>query len=87
MEAITHAQVQEVVQRLPATKLTFAYSLLIDLADREMASQSAQTDFLCLPLSERRRLLTLQAQQMKAHYEQTALERQAWQAGDFVDEY
>ena len=87
MEAITHAQVQEVVQRLPVTKLTFAYSLLIDLADRETASPSAQTEFLRLPLSERRRLLTLQAQQMKAHYEQTARERQAWQGGDFVDEY
>ena len=87
MEVITHAQVQEVVQRLPVTKLPFAYTLLVDLANREISSPLVQTDFLRLPLSERRSLLTLQAQQMKSHYEQTLFERQAWQAGDFVDEY
>ncbi len=87
MEVITHAQVQEVVRRLPATKLPFVYNLLIDLADREMDSPSPQVDFMRLPLSERRRILALQAGQIQAHYEQTALERQTWQAGDFVDEY
>jgi hypothetical protein len=36
-----------------------------------------------LPIVERRRLIAEQAKQMAAHYEQTASERQAWQAGDF----
>ncbi len=46
---------------------------------------SFQQGFMLLPLTERRRLMADQAKQMMAHYEQTASERQAWQAGDFID--
>ena len=42
-------------------------------------------DFVQLPLGERRRLLAQQAQQLMTHYEQTASERDEWQAGDFVE--
>ena len=42
-------------------------------------------DFMSLPLDERRRVLAQQAEQMVAHYEESAVEREAWQAGDFVE--
>lgn len=87
MEIITPSQIQELVMRLPATKLPFVYSFLTNLADKETEGQSPQRDFLLLPLSERRRLMAQQAEQMVSHYEQTADERQDWQAGDFEDEY
>ena len=37
-----------------------------------------------LPITECRRLMAEQAQRMLAHYKETAAERQAWQAGDFI---
>ena len=37
-------------------------------------------------MAERNRILAQQAEQMLAHYEQTAKERQEWQAGDFINE-
>ncbi len=87
MEAITYSQVQELVQKLPATKLLLAYNFLIDLADKETDWQSPQLNFMLLPLNERRRIMAQQAKQMVAHYEQTSEERQTWQAGEFLDEY
>ncbi len=87
METVTHSQVQELVSRLPATKLPFAFGLLSDLADKETDVQSPQLDFMLLPLSERRRIMAKQAEELIEHYKQTADERQPWQAGDFVDEY
>lgn len=87
METITHAQVQEWVMRLPVTKLRLAYRFLLGLVDGEAETLSPQLSFLRLPLDERRRIMAEQARQMVAHYEQTAVERQDWQAGDFVDEY
>jgi hypothetical protein len=87
METITPSQIQELVMRLPAAKLPFAFSFLANLADKETELPSPQLDFLLLPLSERRRLMAEQAKRMVSHYEQTAGERQAWQAGDFADEY
>ncbi|HEX9973141.1 MAG TPA: hypothetical protein VGD14_13805 [bacterium] len=87
MEAVTYSQVQELVKKLPPTKLPLAYNLLVDLADKETDLQSPQLNFMHLPLNERRRILAKQAKQMIAHYEQTTNERQIWQAGDFVDEY
>lgn len=44
---------------------------------------SLQQRFMMLPLIGRRRRMAEQAAQMAAHYEQTAAERQDWQAGDF----
>lgn len=87
METITSTQIQELVMRLPAAKWPFVYSFLANLANKETEAQSPQLDFLLLPLNERRRLMAQQAQRMVSHYEQTAGERQAWQAGDFADEY
>ena len=42
-----------------------------------------------MPLSptERHHALAQQAEQMVGYYEQTAAEREEWQAGDFVDEH
>ena len=43
--------------------------------------------FLKLPLAERRRILSQQAEAAAQHYEseQSALEREAWQGGDVVE--
>jgi hypothetical protein len=86
METITYSQVQELVRKLPATKLPLAYNLLLDLADQEVDTLSSHLDFMRLPLDERRRIMAQQAEQMVAHYEQTTVERQGWQAGDFLGE-
>ena len=85
METVTYSQVQELVMRLPVKKLFVAYRLLVDLSAGDKDSPSFQQEFMLLPLAERRRLMAEQAKQMAAHHEQTASERQAWQAGDFVD--
>jgi hypothetical protein len=85
MQTITHSQVQELVMQLPIKKLPTAYRLLVDLSASDTDSPSPQEEFMLLPLAERRRLMAEQAKQMAAHYEQTASERQAWQAGDFAD--
>ena len=87
METITYSQVQRLVRKLPETKLPVAYRLLLELVDKEADTLSPQIDFMRLPLSDRRRIMAQQAKQMKAHYEQTANQRQEWQAGDFIDEY
>ena len=42
-------------------------------------------EFILRPLAERQRLLAQQAEQMVAHYAQTATEREEWQGGDFID--
>ncbi|MCH8295793.1 hypothetical protein IH992_32340 [Candidatus Poribacteria bacterium] len=72
METITYTQVQQLIKKLPETKLPLAYRLLLELADKEVDTLSPQADFMCLSLDERRRILAQQAEQMKAHYEQTA---------------
>jgi len=61
--------------------------LLLELADKETGALSPQIDFIRLPLDKRRQIMAEQAEQVAAHYEQTAVERQEWQAGDFIDEY
>jgi len=81
----TYSQVQQLVTRSPLEKLPIAYHLLIDLSASDDESLSLQESFLLLPLAERRRLMAEQAEQMVEHYERTASERQAWQAGDFVE--
>ncbi len=86
MATITHSQVQELVKKLPETKLPLAYHLLQELADKDVETLS-QADFMRLSIDKRRRILAQQAEQMKVHYEQTADERTEWQAGDFIDEY
>ena len=86
METITYTQVQQLVEKLPETKLALAYDLLLELVEKEIVPQSPQAEFMNLSVEERRVLLSQQAEQMKAHYEQTADERTEWQAGDFIDE-
>ena len=85
MQTVTHAQVQELIKRLPVQRLPIAYRLLVDLSASGTESPSPQQEFMLLPLDERRRRLAEQAKQMAAHYEQMAMERQDWQAGDFLD--
>jgi hypothetical protein len=86
MGSVSVAEVQELVSQLPEEKLPHAYRLLRDLAAQQDNS-SFQVDFMRLPVSERRRLLTQQAAEMVGHYEQTAADRQDWQSGDLQDEY
>ena len=86
MEAVTYSQVQELVKKLPATKLPVAYNMLIDLAGTKPDIQSSQSHFMSLPIIERRQILAKQAKEMIEHYQQTTNERQVWQAGDFADE-
>jgi hypothetical protein len=85
MDTITYAQVQELVKRLPTKKLSLAYRLLISLAENEEEGLSPQLDLMLLPTAERQRLMKQQAEQMVSHYQQTAAEREAWQAGDFYE--
>ena len=84
METIAYAQIQELVMRLPAGKLPLAYSLLIELAEKESDELSPQVQFMLLPLAERQRIMARQAKKMVTHYEESAVERQVWQAGDFL---
>ena len=41
-------------------------------------------EFLALPLAERRRKMAEHAQELIVHYNEETLERQDWQAGDFM---
>ena len=92
MGTVTHAQVQELVNNLPETKLSLAFHLLQDLAEKD-AEIVSQKD-LARPArmthgdsshDSRRRILAQQAELLKEHYEQTVDERSEWQAGDFSD--
>lgn len=87
METITYSQVQDLISRLPITKLPLVYNWLMDLTAKETNQSSPQIDFMRLPLSERRRIMMEQAGQLVTHYAQTASERESWQSGDFTDEY
>ncbi|MDI6736512.1 MAG: hypothetical protein QME42_10060 [bacterium] len=86
MDTITYSKVQKLVKQLPTTSLQCAYIFLLELVDKE-TDVSSQIDFMHLPLDERRRLMTQQAEKMVVHYEQTANECQEWQAGDFIYEH
>jgi len=79
MGTITYTQVQELVKQLPPTKLPQAYDMLAELAEKEADTLSPQLAFMELPLSERRQIMAQQAEQIAAHYEQTADEREEWQ--------
>ncbi|MEK6621964.1 MAG: hypothetical protein AABZ13_05735 [Planctomycetota bacterium] len=69
METITYIQVQRLIKKLPETKLSLAYRLLLELVGKEVDMLSPQADFMRLSLDERRRILAQQAEQMKIHYE------------------
>jgi hypothetical protein len=86
MAAVSIAEVQELVRRLPENKLPHAYRLLRDLAQQQ-GDTSVQVEFMRLPVGERRGLLRQEAVEIVSYYEQTAGERQEWQSGDLRDEY
>ena len=86
MKTITYTQVQQLIEKLPETKLALAYHLLLELVVKEVEPQSPQAEFMKLPVEEQQILLSQQAEQIKTHYEQTADERTEWQTGDFIDE-
>ena len=85
MQTITYSHIKELVSKLPVTKLTVAYDLLLDLVADEPNAAVPQLDFMLLPLKERRHLLAQQAEQMVTYYEQTEAERQDWQRGDVIE--
>lgn len=85
METMVYSQVQKLIEQLSARKLPIAYHMLEVLKRRDSDDSSFQQNFMRLPVAERRRLMEKQAEQMMAHYEQTASERGTWQAGDFVE--
>ena len=85
MQAITYRQVQELVAHLPLTKLPIAYAFLRDLVSEKPKPFLSQIEYLSLPLDERQSLLSQQADELVAYYEQTAEEREVWQGGDFSD--
>jgi hypothetical protein len=87
MKSVTYTQVQELIARLPVKKLPVAYAFLSNLTNEETSTPSLQAEFLSLSLTERRRLLAGQADELLAqsHYEETAAEREEWQGGDFSD--
>ena len=88
MPTIAYSQVQELVMRLPVKKLPLAYDLLASLVEEKEAEPlSPQVQFMLLPLAEQRHLMAQQAEKMVTYYEQSAVERQAWQTGNFSDEY
>ena len=87
MKTITPTEVQEMIIRLPETKLRLVYDFVRKLTQEDADIRSPQVDFLRLPLEERRRLMAKQAEQMVEHYRQTAEQRLDWQAGDFIDDY
>jgi hypothetical protein len=86
MHSITYSQIQELIIRLPAAKLSKAYDLLLDLVKDEPITASSQLEFMSLPLIERRRLMAEEAERMVEYYSQTKTEREEWQSGEF-DEY
>jgi hypothetical protein len=87
MNAINYSQIHELVMKIPAGKLSIAYNLLMDLIKKEEDSILPQSNFMNLPLNERRRIMAQQAHEMIAHYERETGKRQDWQAGEFTDEY
>jgi acyl-CoA reductase-like NAD-dependent aldehyde dehydrogenase len=85
METITYSHVQDLLQQLPAERLPAAYQVLRELAERGDTLQS-QLAFRQLPLAERRKILKRQAEELKAHYEESREQRSDWQAGEFLNE-
>ena len=84
---VTYSQVQELIRKLPEAKLPVAYSLLLELTDKESDALPPQLAFMRLSLAKRQKIMAQQAKQMIPHYEQIINELQQWQVGDFIDEY
>lgn len=87
MENITYLELQNLIKKIPKTKLSIAYNLLKELTVKETSLKSPQIDYMSYSKNERCQLLEQQAEQMKAHYEQNISNRDEWQVGDFIDKY
>ena len=87
MESVTYPQLQDLISRLPETKLMLAYSILQYLIENNEYDSSPQLRYLSLPLDEKRTLLKRQAEAMVTHYNSTEFERLDWQSGEFLDAY
>lgn len=85
MNTVTYSHLQDLIPKIPIHKLSLAYTLLLELIEKE-SSALPNDDFFCLPLSERRQIMAQQAEKMALYYEETQQERQEWQAGDFIGE-
>jgi len=57
------------------------------VSSEETTTLEQRRAFLKLPLAERRRILSQQAENAASHYEsgQSVREREAWQGGDIVE--
>jgi hypothetical protein len=84
MSSIIYRQVQEIINQLSEARLAEAYTLLVDLQDRDANPVSPQQQAMHLSLDERRRLMAQQAEVIASHYLEPSAERDEWQAGDFV---
>jgi|GEM_PF-781875 hypothetical protein len=87
METVGYSQVQALLKQLPEKKLQTAYKLLADLIASDTELLPFQQEYMSLPLNERRRIMTQQAEQMNTHYQKNTGERQLWQEGDFLQAY
>lgn len=85
MQTITYNQVRELAPSLPSAKLPLAYKFLRDLIPESPQEPPTGKEFIQLPLSERRRLLSKQADELVQHYTQTEDDREIWQGGDIED--
>ena len=87
MRTISYNKVQRLVRQLPAAKLERAYTMIMELTEKEEDTGSPQFELMKLPLSQRRKIMKQQAEQMAAYYKKTEVERGEWQGGEFIDEY
>ncbi len=87
METVSYNQVQALLRQIPETKLQTAYRLLADLINSDSESLPFQQQYMTLPLDERHRIMTQQAEQMKMYYQKHENERRLWQEGDFIEDY
>ena len=86
MSSVTYTQVQELVKQVPAAKLNRIYNMILKITEKSEDTVISSANFLKLPLSERRKIMRHQAQNIVNHYKKTTAERTEWQEGNFKDE-
>ncbi len=82
-----YEKIYNLVALLPEKKLSLAQEFLTDLCKEDDDEVISTSDIMNLPLSERRKIMARQAQNMFSYYDQSNEERHVWQAGEFSDEY
>ncbi len=78
MQTITYSEVHELVASLPSAKLPLAHKFLRDLIPEQTQATAPQKEFMALPLSERRRLLSKQAAELVDNYTRSRKDRELW---------